>query len=408
MKRRDFLQKLALATGGMLIPIGTQSWIARGAKQKQIANAQRLVIVFLRGGIDGLNVIIPHQEANYYNYRPSIAIPYPGEPEGMIDLDGLFGLHPTLSDLIPFWQRKELAFIYNCGSPDETRSHFDAQYYMETGIPSIKSTQDGWMNRLLAILPPDRLTQALNVGVTTPTILQGKMTIANLRPGKNSLNKLPIDQPIIHKAFDQLYSDDSDLAKAFRKGIEAREIVMAELSKEMISASGNAGSVNGFVDDAKEVGKLMRGDARTQLAFMSIGGWDSHVGEKNILNRSLPPLGQGLATLIQELGNVYDNTVILVLSEFGRTVRENGNQGTDHGHGNVMWLLGGGIRGGQVYGQWEGLEENALHEGRDLPVTTDFREAIASILIDHISISHNKLESIFPGYQFQNELNLIR
>ena len=406
MKRRKFLEQLALATGAMLIPVGSQSWIARGAKQR--TNAQRLVVVFLRGGIDGLNVVIPHQEANYYNSRPSIAIPYPGEPEGMIDLDGLFGLHPALSDLMPFWQKKELAFIYNCGSPDNTRSHFDAQYYMEAGTPGLKSTQDGWMNRLLAVLPPDRLTQALNVGVTTPKILQGKMVIANLRPGKNSLNHLPIDRPIIHKAFDSLYSDDSDLAQAYRKGIEAREIIMAELSQEMISASGNAGSVNDFVDDAKEVGQLMLGDARTQLAFMNIGGWDSHVGETLLLNRSLPHLGQGLATLIQELDNVYRNTVILVLSEFGRTVKENGNQGTDHGHGNVMYLLGGGIRGGQIYGKWEGLEDSVLYEGRDLPVTTDFREAIASILINHISISHNTLENIFPGYQFQNKLNLIR
>ena len=289
MKRRKFLEKLALATGAMLIPVGNKIWVARGAKK--ITNSQRLVVVFLRGGIDGLNVVIPHQEANYYSFRPSIAIPYPGEPEGMIDLDGLFGLHPALSDLMPFWQKKELAFIYNCGSPDNTRSHFDAQYYMEAGTPGLKSTQDGWMNRLLAVLPPDRLTQALNVGVTTPKILQGKMAIAHLRPGKNSLNKLPIDRPWIHKAFDSLYSDDSDLAQAYRKGIEAREIIMAELSQEMISASGNAGSVNDFVDDAKEVGQLMRGDARTQLAFMNIGGWDSHVGEQFLLNRSLPHLG---------------------------------------------------------------------------------------------------------------------
>ena len=406
MKRRKFLKKVAWATGGLLIPVGSRSWVARGANK--VKNPQRLVVILLRGGIDGLNVVVPHQETDYYEVRPSIAIPYPGEPEGVIDLDGFFGLHPALSDLVPFWRRKDLAFIYNCGSPDQTRSHFDAQDYIESGTPGIKSTQDGWMNRLLAVLPTDRLTQALNVGITTPRILQGKMAIAHLRPGKNSLRKLPIDRPLIHKAFARLYSDDSDLAQAYRKGVEARNIIMAELQQEMLSASGNATSVNGFVDDAREVGKLIRGDTRTQLAFMNIGGWDSHVGEKNILKRSLPHLGKGLATLVQELDDVYANTVILVISEFGRTVKENGNEGTDHGHGNVMWLLGGGVRGGQIYGKWEGLGNSVLHEGRDLPVTTDFREAIASILLNHISISQSELGNIFPGYQFQNSLHLIK
>ena len=406
MKRRKFLANMALATGGMLIPVGSQSWIARGANH--IKNPQRLVVILLRGGIDGLNLVVPHQEKDYYEVRPSIAIPYPGEPEGIIDLDGFFGLHPALSALIPFWRQKDLAFIYNSGSPDKTRSHFDAQDYIESGTPGTKSTPDGWLNRLLAILPPDRLTQALNVGIKTPKILQGNMAVANLRPGKNSLQKLPIDRPGVHNAFDSLYSNDSELAQAYRKGIAAREIIMAELQQEMISASGNATSVNGFVDDAKEVGKLMRSDARTQLAFMNVGGWDSHVGEKMLLKKSLPHLGKGLGTLVKELDDVYHNTTILVISEFGRTVKENGNQGTDHGHGNVIWLLGGPVRGGQIYGQWEGLADSVLYEGRDLPVTIDFRDAIASILLNHMSISQSKLGTIFPGYQFQNNLNLIK
>lgn len=332
MQRRKFLAQMALATGGMLIPVGRQSWIARGAAQA--TNPQRLVVIFLRGGLDGLNVVVPHQDPDYYRVRPSIAISYPGEQEGVIDLDGFFGLHPALSDLMPFWQRKNLAFIYNCGSPNDTRSHFDAQDYMESGTPGVKSTQDGWMNRLLSGLPADRLTQALNVGITTPRILQGKMAIASIRPGKNSVNRLPIDNPPITRAFNKLYNNNSELAQAYRKGVEARKIIMKELEQEMLSASGNAAPVNGFVDDAKEVGKLMRGDARTQLAFMNIGGWDTHIREKTLLNRSLPHLGKGLATLVQELGAVYNNTAIAVISEFGRTVKENGSQGTDHENGN--------------------------------------------------------------------------
>jgi len=406
MQRRKFLEYMALATGGMLMPIGNQSWIARGANK--VANSQRLVVILLRGAIDGLNVVVPHQDTDYYSVRPSIAIPYPGEPKGAIDLDGFFGLHPALSDLIPLWQKKQLAFIYNSGSPDSTRSHFDAQYYLESGTPGMKSTQDGWMNRLLAVLPPDRLTQALNVGVTTPKILQGNMTVASLRPGKNSLNRLPIDNTRMNSVFNNLYSDDSDLAQAYRKGIDTRDIIMAELDREMISASGNASSVNGFVNDAKEVGQLMRSDARTQLAFMNIGGWDTHIGEQGVFNRSLPHLGKGLRSLIQELDHVYARTAIAVISEFGRTVKENGNQGTDHGHGNVMWLLGGGIRGGQIYGKWEGLSDSVLYESRDLPVTTDFREVISAILLNQIAISPGELKSVFPEYQFQNSLDLIR
>lgn len=406
MQRRKFLEYIALATGGMLVPVGNQSWIARGAKKAP--NSQRLVVILLRGAIDGLNVVVPHQDNYYYNVRPSIAIPYPGEPKGAIDLDGFFGLHPALSDLIPLWRKKQLAFIYNSGSPDSTRSHFDAQNYLENGTPGIKSTQDGWMNRLLAVLPTDRLTQALNVGVTTPKILQGRMTFASLRPGKNSLNNLSIDSAPINRAFNSLYSDDSDLAQAYRKGIDARDIIMAELDREMISASGNASSVNGFVDDAKEVGQLMRSDARTQLAFMSIGGWDTHVREQGVFNRSLPHLGKGLRSLIQELDHVYKHTAIAVISEFGRTVKENGNQGTDHGHGNVMWLLGGGIRGGQIYGKWEGLNDSVLYEGRDLPVTTDFREVFSAIFLNHMALSPGELRKVFPGYQLQNSLDLIR
>ena len=406
MKRRKFFQTVGLATGAMMIPVGCSSWVARGVNQTK--NSQRLVVILLRGGIDGLNVVIPHQDPNYYSLRPTIAISQPGENQGAIDLDGFFGLHPALSDLMPFWQQKSLAFIHNCGSPDETRSHFDAQDYMESGTPGIKKTSDGWLNRLLAQLPKDKPTQALNVGNTTPKILRGTMPIAHLRPGKNSLSPLPLDRPEVNQAFDRLYANNNKLGRVYQEGRQARSLILQELNQEMMSASRGAISPHKFVDDAAEVAQLIAGNANTQLAFMDIGGWDTHINEPGILNRSLPPLGEGLATLANNLGSVYNDTIIVVMSEFGRTARENGNKGTDHGHGNVMWLLGGGVKGGKVYGDWTGLSEAYLYQKRDLPVTTDFRTAIALILSQHLQINSQQLASVFPDYQVAANLDFLK
>ena len=405
MKRRKLLQTASLAAAGILTPIGWNSWVAKGLAQSQ--NRQRLIVIFLRGAVDGLNVLVPHQEDNYYAARPTIAVPYPQEKGGAIDLDGFFGLHPALADLVPLWKQKTLAFIPACGSADETRSHFDAQDYMETGTPGIKSTKDGWMNRLLATLPRDRPTQALNVGNTTPRILKGDMPIASISPGKDSARVLPVDRPVVSQAFDLLYDQDDSLSKAYQQGRKAREIVLAELNEEFISSSRGAPPADAFMDDAIEVAQLMVGDARTQLAFMEIGGWDTHINQKDSLNKSLSSLGKGLATLTKKLQPIYSNTAIMVISEFGRTVKENGNGGTDHGHGNVLWLLGGGVKGGQVYGNWLGLAESDLYQQRDVPVTTDFREAIATILKQHMQVSNTDLGKIFPGYQLTGHLNLL-
>lgn len=406
MKRRNFLTKAGLATAGMLIPVGLNSCVA--LSNAQTKRPKRLVVIFLRGGIDGLNVVVPHQETEYYQARPTIALPYPQEKDGVIDLDGFFGLHPLLADLMPIWKQKQLAFIHASGSPVTERSHFQAQDYMESGTPGAKNTHDGWMNRLLAELPQkSRSTQALNVGVTTPYILKGKMNVANLKPGRNSAAPKVTDRPHINQAFDQLYSGRDDLSQAYQSGRQAREQVIAELNLEMMSASRGAKNVHAFVDDAAEVARLMVGNTRTQFAFMDIGGWDSHINQLNIHKRLLPHLGKGLLTLVKGLEPILSDTSIVVMSEFGRTVKENGNQGTDHGHGNVMWLLGGGINGGRVYGNWRGLNKAQLHEARDLPVTTDFREPIAAILQQHLGLAKNSLKRVFPDYQFTNKIEFL-
>lgn len=406
MKRRNIIKALTLTAGSTIIPVGVNSWIARGIAQPN--NRQRLVVVFLRGAIDGLNVVIPHQDPDYYQARPTIAIPSPQEPNGVLDLDGFFGLHPHLQDVMPLWKQGNLAFVYSCGSPDETRSHFDAQDYMESGTPGRKSTIDGWMNRLLGQLPQERPTQALNVGKTTPRILKGSMPVASVLPGKRAINPLPLDYRAVGTAFNSLYDGQDPLSQAYREGRKARKIILAELNQEMMSASRGAPNAYNFVRDVKKVAKLMQGDARTQLAFLEIGGWDTHINQKGFFDRFLPYLGEGIATLVRDLDTLFADTVILVMSEFGRTVKENGSNGTDHGHGNVMWVLGGAVNGGKVHGQWQGLVPSALHQKRDLPVTTDFREVISSVLIEHMSVADTNLTRVFPGYQVVGNLNLIK
>ncbi|NEO13692.1 MULTISPECIES: DUF1501 domain-containing protein [unclassified Moorena] len=409
MKRRKLLQQASLLTAGGIISMG--SWVARGlANTANTNHRKRLIVIFLRGGIDGLNVVVPYQEADYYQARPRIAIPRTGEKGGVLDLDGYFGLHPALADLMPLWKQKSLAFVHASGSPDSTRSHFDAQDYMESGTPGIKSTDDGWMNRLLGTIPKEIPTQAVNMGTTTPRILSGQMPVANLPMGRNYNHKLPVDRPQIDAAFDQLYRGNNAINLAYQEGSEARKILLAELKEEMMAANRGAPPSSKFVGDSRKLAKLMVGDAKTQLAFLALGGWDTHVnqgGSQGQLARKLKPIGQGLATLVKALEPIYANTVIVVMSEFGRTLAENGNKGTDHGHGNVMWVLGGGVRGGKVYGEWPGLAESQLYEKRDLAVTTDFREVLMPVLREHMEIGDSNLAQIFPGFTSNQSLGLL-
>ncbi len=408
MKRRKFLQLASLLSASGIISVGSHGWVAKGLAQTN--NRKRLIVVFLRGGVDGLNIVVPHQEENYYDARPKIAIPVPGEADGVINLDDQFGLHPALADIMPLWKNRSLAFVHACGLNNDTRSHFDAQYYMETGVPGNKKTTDGWMNRLLGNLPKDKPTQAVNLGDTPPRILVGEMPVASLPTGRKSSRRLPIDRPQINQAFDNLYTGNDELSRVYQEGRQARDLLLADLEKEMEEASGGAPPPRGFAGDAKNLAQIKVGDSKTQLGFLALGGWDTHVNQGNSqgpLARKLKPLGEGLATLVQELGPLYSDTMILVMSEFGRTVKENGNGGTDHGHGNVMWVLGGDVRGGQVYGEWPGLDESELYQKRDLAVTTDFRDAIATVLEGHLGVNQNQLAQIFPGNSPYQRLALL-
>ena len=403
MNRRQFLIQSSLCSASSLISIGTHGWAARSIAAVN-PNPHRLIVVFLRGAIDGLNVVIPYREPTYYTDRPKIAIPQPGQPNGALDLDGKFGLHPALSPLLPLWQQKSLAFVHACGSQDETRSHFDAQDYLESGTPGIKSTRDGWMNRLLGIISDKNPIQAVSVGATTPRILLGKRAVANLASGRNAGNRQQIDKPQVASAFDRLYGNNDAIGRTYREGRVARTELLKDLEAEMKMANNGATLPNGFPSDAQRLARLMALDPRIQMSFLAVGGWDTHINQgasQGQLARNLEQLGKGLIALQTGLGAAYQNTTIVVMSEFGRTIKENGNGGTDHGHGNVMWLLGGGIRGGTIYGKWAGLEPSQRHQGRDLAVTTDFRDVLGTVLTRRLAVDARKLQQVFPGYQPQ-------
>lgn len=411
MNRREFLKIAGLVPALTLQPLGNLGWAAR-VNNEAHTHRKRLIVVFLRGAVDGLNVVIPYNESTYYNGRPTIAIPASGGASALADLDGQFGLHPALASLMPLWRERSLAFVHACGSPDTTRSHFDAQDYMESGTPGVKKTPDGWLNRLLASLPgPHAPTQAVSFGPTLPRIFAGKMTVANVSVGNNAARPMPLDRPVISDAFDRLYRGNDPMSHAYREGQTARQQLLADLTQDMEAANNGAPSASGFAQIADQAARLMARDKSIQLAFLAVGGWDTHVNQgaaAGQLANHLRPLGDGLAALAHGLGDAYGDTAIIVMSEFGRTVHENGNGGTDHGHGNVMWLLGGGIHGGKVYGKWPGLSTENLYEGRDLAVTTDFREVIGTVLARHLKLDGRQLAAVFPDFRMTpTRLNVV-
>lgn len=373
----------------------------------QTGTSRKLVVVMLRGAVDGLSVVAPHGERAYAAARPQIALPPPGADDGLIKLDSLFGLHPTLAPLQRHWDGGRLAFVHASGSPDPTRSHFDAQDYLESGTPGRKSTPDGWMNRLLAALPGEPApTRAINLGATPPRIFAGPASVASLGLGPNALQRRAIDDPQLQAGLARLYAGDPQLSGTLRDTTEGRSGMARSMAAGMgggrsmaPTADAGAPSARSFAADARRLGQLIRNDPHTQLAFTAVGGWDTHVNQgaaRGQLANRLASLGEGLDALATGLGEAWRDTVVVVLSEFGRTLRENGNGGTDHGRGNVMWLLGGPVAGGQLLGDWPGLDGPALADGRDLAVTTDFRQVLVPVLQRHLGLPETALAAVFP------------
>ncbi len=410
MERRHFLQMLSMAGAGAaagLVPVGRSAWAATtpDAGAAGAATRKKMVVVFLRGAVDGLSVVAPYAEPDYAKYRPTIALPAPGQTDGLLDLDGHFGLHPALAPMMPMWASGKLAFVHASGSPDPTRSHFDAQDYMESGTPGRKRTSDGWMNRLLGELPgKPSATRGLAVGAVLPRIYMGPVAVASMAEGQGATRPTILDQPKVADAFSKLYDGNDPTSRTYRESLDARREVLASLDpsaqeKEQMAANNGAPLPNGFPDDAARLARLMRNDPNVQLAFVALGGWDTHAGQgtaRGQLANRLTPLGSGLAILADRLGPIFDDTVIVVMSEFGRTARENGNRGTDHGHGNAMWVMGGPVAGGKVLGRWPGIEESSLNENRDLAITTDFRDVLATVAERHLALPDAQLAQLFP------------
>jgi uncharacterized protein (DUF1501 family) len=396
--RRVFLKNSALAIFGVgAIP----SWLSRsvyagdayGKRRKKI-----LVAIFQRGAVDGLNMVVPYGEARYYQLRPSIAIPKPdGTPNSAVDLDGFFGLHPSLASLKPMYDARRLAIVDAVGSPDPTRSHFDAQDYMESGTPGLKATGDGWMNRaLLKQAGAASPLRAVSLGSGLSRTLRG----ANDAIAVNNLNDFQVKDQKSQATFESMYdhSHDTVLHGTGKETFSAVKIMQSVQKQSYTPANGAKYPGGKFGQNLQQIARLIKADVGIEVAFAEIGGWDTHVNETNQLANNLTEFGQSLAALYQDLGDRMEDVTVVTMSEFGRTVRENGDRGTDHGHANVMFVMGGDVRGGKVYGDWPGLaDDEQLYEGRDLNLTTDFRDVLGELVSRHMG--NRNLKAVFPGYE---------
>ncbi len=399
--RRFFLKSSGLAlAGGAFVP----NVFVRMANAATTNGRKVLVAVFQRGAVDGLNVIVPYGESEYYAARPTIAVPRPGSGDGAaLDLDGTFGAHPALSSLAPYFKDGSLAVVHAAGSPDSTRSHFDAQDFMESGTPGVKSTQDGFLARALDVKKergPSPL-RAVALSPALPRILSGSagaVAMTNIgqfgiRAGKQSGE--------VSSSFESMYAE----AVAGTLGGTARESFEAErLLKK--NAAGSIQPENGAVypngplgNSLKQIAQLIKSNVGLEVAFTDVGGWDTHAGEggaEGQLANNLRNFAEAIAAFTKDLGSRMGDVVLVTMSEFGRTVHENGNRGTDHGHANVMLILGGGVKGGKVYGRWPGLAPQQLFENRDLAVTTDFRDVFGELVSKQLGVT--AVKSVFPGY----------
>src|SRR5579863_5866928 len=359
--RRYFLKQGGVAMVGLsAMPAFLQRAVA---STPSVTGKKQFVVLFQRGAADGLNIVVPFSEPNYYRLRSTIAIPQPrrGGADAAIDLDGYFGLHPSLAPLEPLFHRNQLAIVHAAGSPDPTRSHFDAQDFMESGTPGIKATEDGWLNRAVSSVPEENASpfRAVAMGPNLPRMLHGS--------GSETF-----------EAIDML-----------------RKVDPAKYTPE----NGAQYPTSRLGQSLQQIGQLIKANIGVEVLFVDCGGWDNHVNEGGVngqLSNLLKDLGQGLAAFHQDMGDRMQNVVVVTMSEFGRTAKENGNRGTDHGHANCMFVMGGDVRGGRVYGRWPGLADHQLNEGRDLALTTDFRSVMSEILVRHNGVTN--LATVFPNF----------
>jgi uncharacterized protein (DUF1501 family) len=398
ISRRIFLKSSGMA----MLSLGfAPSFLARTAEAAG-TRRQLLIAIFQRGAVDGLNMVVPFGESEYYRLRPSIAIPRPGAGEGAaVDLDGFFGLHPRMASLKPLWDNHSLAIVHACGSPDATRSHFDAQDYMETATPGVKSTKDGWLNRYLQVAHShDTPLTAVAVARQMPRSLQGTAPALAMA----SIGEFDVRGGMgTQETFEEAYARAADhvLKGTASDAFSAMRTLSATSARTYRPAHGAVYPRTPYGQALQEIARLAKADVGLEIAFAESNQWDHHVNEGGstgqIANR-LSDLADGIAALAQDLGDRMADTIILTMSEFGRTVAENGNRGTDHGHGNAMMLIGGRVKGGTIYGAWPGVREEQRHDGRDLKVTTDFRDVFGEVVMRHLGADEKAAARVFPGY----------
>ena len=402
--RRIFLRNSALAVVGTAAVPSFLTRAAFGAVDVG-APTKRLVVIFQRGAADGLNIVVPYSDPQYYAMRPTINIPR----KSVLDLDGHFGLHPSLASFQPLWQQGHLAIVHAAGSPDTTRSHFDAQDFMETGTPGVKATEDGWLNRSLHNLPGSKSAtppqtspfRAIALGSSVPRILSGvEPTVAMNNINDFSVGGKSSKPSPAATAFEAMYDHSSDtlLHGTGEETFDAVKMLKTADPGKYTPAAGVNYPKGRFGDSLRQLAQLIKANLGVQVAFADIGGWDHHVNEgatEGQLANVLGDFSQSLAAFWTDLGDLGEDTVVVTMSEFGRTARENGNRGTDHGHANVMFVLGGQVKGGKVYGKWPGISDHQLNEGRDLAITTDYRQVLGEVVAKSIGASN--LEVTFPG-----------
>lgn len=372
----------------------------------------RLVLVFLRGAIDGLSVFVPHGDARYRSLRGSTAIAAPdGSAQTALALDTRFGLHPALAPLWPLWQQGQLAFVPCAGLPRPVRSHFDAQHQWESGQPAARAGS-GWLNRWATAVGGAGEPRAVGVGESNPELLRGPAPVQLVPKGKAALAAGASSGERVQQALQDLYASDRELGPVFERGArqrqqtvqtlrEAEAPAMNAMSAELQAADNGAAPVAGLALDARHLATLMQRDERLRIGFLSAGGWDTHANQGGVQGLLANRLGQ-LATALRELHAAFNrpNDLIVVASEFGRTAAENGTRGTDHGHGNAMWLLGPRVQGGRWHGRWEGLAAGQLNEGRDLPVFHDYRAVMSLLLQRTQQATDAQLAALFPDSPF--------
>ena len=428
MKRRRFLKVAAVSSAAISAPMS--GYHVSGAPTKRSFSKDEnpvLVVIYLRGGQDQLNVFVPHGESRYYDIRPTIAIP----KDEVIPVDDMWGLHPALSPLKPFFVEGKFAAVINSGSPHSTRSHFDAQDFMEFAAPGNRTIRDGWLNRFLDATAETTDSKqksglsdlrALAMQELLPRSLRGSFPVVAVPNNLDQLSGvLDLFEPFygssgtgnrgIHElSSDPILASGQETIDSLRR----LQTLLREKQEKGRQKSGNRAKTaqypNGdFATRLQKIARVIKAGVGLEVCATDVNGWDHHVGlgsTDGALNRMLTFVAEGLAAFMSDLKSHLDRTVIMLCTEFGRVAKENGNAGSDHGHGGGVWLLGGGVNGGRIYGDWTGLDESTLYKKRDLPVTTDFRAIFAEVLQHHMQFEIQK--GFFPDYRLpKQELGLF-